>query len=97
MGGCPPEAAIQFRLLEKDGVQAVLDSFCELGIKQPMEIIGVIWADPKNTQLNRENLILDLLSPNPPAYIHIVCGGHRTKALQTCHLLFPLKVLYKYV
>ena len=46
--GSVPEASIQVRLLEKDGVQAVVDSFCELGIKQPMEIVGVIWADQSN-------------------------------------------------
>ena len=97
MWGGVPEASIQVRLLEKEGVQQVVDSFCELGIKQPMEIVGVIWEDPKNSQLNKENLVLDLLSPNPPAYIHIICGGHRTKGLQTCHQLFPMKALYKYV
>ena len=97
MWGGVPEASIQVRLLEKDGVQAVVDSFCELGIKQPMEIVGVIWADQSNAVLNKDNLILDLALPNPPAYIHIICGGHRTKGLQTCHLLFPMKLLYKFV
>jgi hypothetical protein len=48
MWGGVPEASIQVRLLEKEGVQQVVDSFCELGIKQPMEIVGVIWEDPKN-------------------------------------------------
>jgi hypothetical protein len=96
MHGGVPEASIQVRLLEKDGVQAVVDSFCEIGIKQPMEILGVIWADPKNPNLAKDNLIVDLNSTTPPAYIHIVCGGHRTKALQACHILFPIKLLYKF-
>ena len=96
MQGGVPESAIQVRLLEKDGIQAVVESFCELGIKQPMEIIGVIWADPKNPNIAKDNLLVDLNSPLPPAYIHIICGGHRTKAFQACHLLFPLKLLYKF-
>ncbi len=96
MHGGIPEGGIQVRLLEKDGVQAVVDSFCEIGIKQPMEILGVIWSDPKNPNISKDNLIVDLNSTIPPAYIHIVCGGHRTKALQSCHMLFPIKVLYKH-
>ena len=96
MWGGVPEAAIQVRLLEQEGVQAVCDSFLEIGIKQPMEIIGVIWAEQSNPNLNKDNFIVDLTSAHPPAYIHIICGGHRTKALQLCHQLFPLKVLYKF-
>lgn len=97
MWGGIPEKAVQVRLLEKKGVDEVVESYMQLGIKQPMEIVGVIWVDPSNSQLNIENLMLDVSQPNPPAYIHIVCGGHRTKGLQTCHSLFPLKPLYKWL
>ena len=96
MWGGIPERAIQVRQLEQDGVESVITSFTTLGVKQPMEILGVIWVDPSNPNLDLDNFTVDLNSPNAPAYIHIVCGGHRTKGLQTCHIMFPVKLLYKY-
>jgi hypothetical protein len=89
-----PESAIQVRLLEKKGVDDVVDSFLKRGIKQPMEIVAVIWEDSKNSALDVNNLVLDHTQTKPPAYINIVCGGHRTKGLQICHEYYPKKALY---
>ena len=94
--GGVPEAAVQVRKLDKKGVDEVVVSFLQMGVKLPMEIVGVIWVNPANSNLNIDNLILDLSQPKPPAYIHIVCGGHRTQGLIKCHGMFPLKILYKF-
>jgi hypothetical protein len=96
MCGGQPEKALMVRLLEKDGVVQIAKSFRDSGIHHPMEIIGVIWADG-TVRLDPNNFQVDLTITIPPQYINIVCGLHRTSALQMCHKTFPKKVLYMYL
>ena len=96
MCGGVPEKALMVRLLEKDGVLEIAKSFRDSGIHHPMEIIGVIWADG-TVRVDPNNFQVDLTITVSPKYIHIVCGLHRTSALQMCHKTFPKKVLYMYL
>ena len=92
-----PEKSIQVRLLEKAGVEEVVQSYMQLGIKYPMEILGIIWENAENAHIRRENVIIDLADPKSFAHIHMVCGGHRSKGMQVCHRMFPLKPLYRFL
>ena len=96
MFGGIPEKALMVRLLEKDGVLEIAKSFRDSGIHHPMEIIGVIWADG-SIRLDPNNLQIDLTHTVLTWFINIVCGLHRTTALQMCHKSFPKKVLYMYL
>ena len=89
-----PEDAIKVRELENEGVDDLVDSFTTHGVKLPMPIIGVIWADPNNKLLDINNFQVDFSKPNPRYHMHIICGMHRSTALCTCHKMFPKKPLY---
>ena len=94
--GGVPERDLKVRDLEKDGVTMLVDSFMN-GIRMPMEIIGVIWVDGTTTLIEIDNFIVDLSNANFLRFIHIICGLHRTTALQRCHKNYPDKSLYKYL
>ena len=96
MCGGVPEKALMVRSLEKDGVLEISKSFRDSGIHHPMEIIGVVWADG-SVRLDPNNLQIDLTLTTLLFYISIVCGLHRTSALQMCHRIFPKKPLYMYL
>ena len=96
MHGGVPEKALKVRDLEKDGVKAIAQSFLDLGIQHPMEIIGVIWAD-SSSNMDLNNFYVDLTIIIFPKHINIVCGLHRTTGLQICHKSFPKKELYKFL
>jgi len=91
-----PEKALMVRQMEKDGVLQLAKSFRDSGIHHPMEIIGVIWVDG-TIRIDPNNFQVDLAATVPPRPINIVCGLHRTSALQMCHRTFPKKALYMYL
>ena len=96
MCGGVPSKCLMVRALEKDGVLEIAKSFRDSGIHHPMEIIGVIWADG-TVRLDPNNFQVDLTLTQLIWYINIVCGLHRTSALQMCHKSFPKKALYMYL
>ena len=69
MNGGIPENSVKVRELEKEGVDDLVNSFTEHGIKLPMEIIGVIWVDPNSKLLDLNNLQVDLSKPNSRYHI----------------------------
>ena len=89
-----PENSIKVRDLERDGVDLLIDSFLNTGIKLPMDIIGVIWADPNSKLLSTENLGVDFTVPVTRYFIHFITGLHRMTAMAECHKMFQKKALY---
>lgn len=95
LNGGHPEDALKVRDLERDGVDDLKQSFVDTGVKLPMEIIGVIWTDHSRL-LDINNLQVDFMTPHSRTHIHIICGLHRTTALQELHKVFTKKPLYMY-
>ena len=93
--GGQPEKSLMVRMLEQAGVLSLMSSFLSGGVKT-MDIIGVIWLDyPYVIKLSLLDFFVDMSSPTPPRWIHIISGLHRTTALQRCHAMYKLKPPYQ--